>query len=158
MIVETFPVGLLQCNCTILGDEITRDAMVIDPGDDADLILAKLKAHRLSLKEIVCTHTHIDHVGAIFELQQKAGVPAAIHNYTSKAMRIRRLGQYLSQGRLKFLKCSPSTRLLVEQLRDFPCGAHDDGPDALEMAIRLAKETLFGMKTSDGLGSRLPVG
>jgi glyoxylase-like metal-dependent hydrolase (beta-lactamase superfamily II) len=53
--------------------------MVIDPGDDPDLILAKLKAHRLTLKEIVCTHTHIDHVGAIFELQRKAGVPASIH-------------------------------------------------------------------------------
>ena len=79
MIVETFPVGLLQCNCTIVGDEASREAMVIDPGDDPDLILAKLNAHRLTLKEIVCTHTHIDHVGAIFELQRQAGVPASIH-------------------------------------------------------------------------------
>lgn len=53
--------------------------MVIDPGDNPDLILAKLDAHRLTLKEIVCTHAHIDHVGAIFELQQKAGSPASIH-------------------------------------------------------------------------------
>ena len=80
MIIETFPVGLLQCNCTIIGDETSREAMVIDPGDDPDVILAKLNAHRLTLKEIVCTHTHIDHVGAIFELQQKAGSPASIHN------------------------------------------------------------------------------
>lgn len=79
MIVETFPVGLLQCNCTIVGDETTREAMVIDPGDDPDIILAKLDAYGLKLKEIVCTHTHIDHVGAIFELQQRAGVPASIH-------------------------------------------------------------------------------
>src|SRR5215510_251530 len=79
MIVDTFPVGLLQCNCTIVGDETTREAMVIDPGDDPDVILEKLSAHRLTLKEIVCTHTHIDHVGAIFELQQKAGTPASIH-------------------------------------------------------------------------------
>lgn len=79
MIVETFPVGLLQCNCTIVGDETSRDAMVIDPGDDPELILAKLKAHGLTLKEIVCTHTHLDHVGAIFDLQQKAGTPASIH-------------------------------------------------------------------------------
>ena len=74
MIVETFPVGLLQCNCTIVGDEISREAMVIDPGDDPDLILSKLKAQNLILKQIVCTHTHIDHVGAIFDLQQKAGI------------------------------------------------------------------------------------
>ena len=79
MIVDTFPVGLLQCNCTIVGDETTREAMVIDPGDDPDIILAKLDAHGLTLKQIVCTHTHIDHVGAIFELQQKAGTSASIH-------------------------------------------------------------------------------
>jgi hydroxyacylglutathione hydrolase len=79
VIVETFPVGFLQCNCTILGDETTREAIVIDPGDDPDLILGKLSVHKLTLKEIICTHTHIDHVGAIFELQQKAGTPASIH-------------------------------------------------------------------------------
>lgn len=79
MILETFPVGLLQCNCTIAGDETTGEAIVIDPGDDPDLILSKLNAHNLTLKEIICTHTHIDHVGAIFELQQKAGTPASIH-------------------------------------------------------------------------------
>jgi glyoxylase-like metal-dependent hydrolase (beta-lactamase superfamily II) len=79
VIVETFPVGLLQCNCTIVGDETSREALVIDPGDDPDLILEKLDAHKLVLKQIVCTHTHIDHVGAIFELQQRAGSPASIH-------------------------------------------------------------------------------
>src|SRR5688572_6580403 len=79
MIIETFPVGVLQCNCTILADETTREATVIDPGDDPALILGKLKHHGLTLKEIVCTHTHIDHVGAIFELQRQAGSPAAIH-------------------------------------------------------------------------------
>ena len=79
MIIETFPVGMLQCNCTILGDEQTREAMVVDPGDDPNVILARLHKHQLSLKQIVCTHTHIDHVGAIFELQEKSGTAAAIH-------------------------------------------------------------------------------
>ena len=79
MIIDTFPVGLLQCNCTILGDETTHEAMVIDPGDDSDVILAKLDTYGLKLKQIVCTHAHIDHVGAIFELQQKAETPASIH-------------------------------------------------------------------------------
>jgi hydroxyacylglutathione hydrolase len=79
VIVETFPVGMLQCNCTIVGDETTREAIVIDPGDDPDVIVERLNFHNLTLREIVCTHTHIDHVGAIFELQQKAGVRAAIH-------------------------------------------------------------------------------
>jgi glyoxylase-like metal-dependent hydrolase (beta-lactamase superfamily II) len=79
MIIETFPVGWLQCNCTILGDEETGEAIVIDPGDDPLEILARLERHRLKAKQIVCTHTHIDHVGAICELQEKAGTPASIH-------------------------------------------------------------------------------
>jgi hydroxyacylglutathione hydrolase len=79
MIIDTFPVGLLQCNCTILGDEETREAIVIDPGDDPQKILQRLKSHSLTLKQIVCTHTHIDHVGAISDLQQCLGTPVAIH-------------------------------------------------------------------------------
>ena len=79
MIIETLPVDMLQCNCTIVGDEQAREAIVIDPGDDPDAILARLRKHQLTLKQIVCTHTHIDHVGAIFELQEKSGTSAAIH-------------------------------------------------------------------------------
>jgi predicted phage terminase large subunit-like protein len=85
-------------------------------------------------------------------------VPAAIHNHASKLVRIRRLGPYLSQHRLRFLAGNESTKLLVDQLRDFPAGAHDDGPDALEMALRLADEVWHGRNTSDGLGDRLPIG
>jgi glyoxylase-like metal-dependent hydrolase (beta-lactamase superfamily II) len=79
MIIETFPVGWLQCNCTILGDETTREAMVIDPGDDPQEILERLEKLGLTAKQIVCTHTHIDHVGAIAELQERMQTPAAIH-------------------------------------------------------------------------------
>ena len=79
MIIETFPVGWLQCNCTILGDEQTREAIVIDPGDDPQEILTRLEKHGLTPKQILCTHTHIDHVGAIYELQERAGTPASIH-------------------------------------------------------------------------------
>jgi len=83
---------------------------------------------------------------------------AAIHNHAAKLMRIRRLGPYLSQRRLRFMARSPSTQLLVDQLRDFPAGAHDDGPDALEMAIRLAEDEWHGRNSDDGLGDRLNVG
>jgi len=79
MIIETFPVGWLQCNCTILGNEETGEAIVIDPGDDPMGVLARLGKHGLTAKQIVITHTHIDHVGAICELQEKAGTPASIH-------------------------------------------------------------------------------
>ncbi|QDT70483.1 Terminase-like family protein [Planctomycetes bacterium MalM25] len=66
--------------------------------------------------------------------------PCEIHNHTNKAVRIQRLGPYLSQRRLRFKRGSDSTALLVDQLREFPVGSHDDGPDALEMALRLAEE------------------
>jgi len=81
-----------------------------------------------------------------------------IHNSTNKQTRIRRLGGYLSQRRLRFLSKSPSTQLLVDQLRDFPLGSYDDGPDALEMAVRLARGLFGGGTWDDGLGERLVVG
>ncbi len=84
--------------------------------------------------------------------------PAAIENHTAKQVRIRRLGPYLSSRRLRLKAGSPGTRLLVEQLQEFPIGDHDDGPDALEMALRLAADVLYGRTMKDGLGSRLPVG
>jgi predicted phage terminase large subunit-like protein len=86
------------------------------------------------------------------------GRPLPLENRTNKLVRIRRLGPYLAGKRLRFKGDSPSTRLLVEQLKEFPAGDHDDGPDAAEMAIRLAADLLQGRRVNDGLGSRLPVG
>jgi predicted phage terminase large subunit-like protein len=84
--------------------------------------------------------------------------PTPIDNRTNKLVRIRRLGPYLSSRRLRFKSDSPGTRLLVEQMQEFPAGDHDDGPDALEMAIRLAAQAIYGRNAGDGLGNRLPVG
>lgn len=87
-------------------------------------------------------------------------VPWSIENRVKKQTRIRRLGPYLSNRRIKFKSGSPGTRLLVEQLKEFPLADHDDGPDALEMAIRLAAEW-FDRRGhghhGDGLGNRLPL-
>lgn len=79
MILETFPVGLLQCNCTLLGDEATGEAMVIDPGDNIPYILERLAAHKLTLKQIVVTHAHIDHVGGALRLKQATGAPVLLN-------------------------------------------------------------------------------
>jgi predicted phage terminase large subunit-like protein len=87
-----------------------------------------------------------------------AARPMPIENHTSKQVRIRRLGPYLSSNRIRFKADSPGTKLLVEQLQEFPIADHDDGPDALEMALRLAVEIINGRAIHDGLGSRLPVG
>lgn len=79
MVLETFPVGLLQCNCTLLGDEATGEAMVIDPGDNVAHILKRLAAHKLTLKQIVVTHAHIDHVGGALRLKRATGAPILLN-------------------------------------------------------------------------------
>lgn len=81
--------------------------------------------------------------------------PWPIDNRVNKLVRVRRLGPLLASGRLRFKNHSPGTRLLVEQLKEFPIGDHDDGPDALEMAVRLAADWLHQPATADGLGNRL---
>jgi glyoxylase-like metal-dependent hydrolase (beta-lactamase superfamily II) len=75
VIRETFPVGLLQCNCTILGDEQTREAIVVDPGYEVPRILAALAKHQLTVRQIVVTHAHIDHIASALELKRLTGAP-----------------------------------------------------------------------------------
>src|SRR5579883_3288779 len=79
MILEIFPVGPLQCNCTILGDEAAREAMVIDPGDNIPEILTRLAKHGLRLRQIVVTHAHIDHVGGALHLKKATGAPILLN-------------------------------------------------------------------------------
>jgi glyoxylase-like metal-dependent hydrolase (beta-lactamase superfamily II) len=75
MIHEILPVGMLQCNCSIFGDEQTREAIVVDPGDDIAQILEILARHALRVKAIVITHAHIDHIGGAAKLKQSTGAP-----------------------------------------------------------------------------------
>ena len=75
MIHKIFPVGPLQCNCSVVGDEQTHEAMVIDPGDQVDEILEILREEKLTLKQIVITHAHIDHVGGAMKLKAATGAP-----------------------------------------------------------------------------------
>lgn len=79
MIVETFPVGLLQCNCIILADPVTKEAIVVDPGDDFEKVRAALARHDLTCKAILNTHTHIDHVGANEPLKDATGARLMLH-------------------------------------------------------------------------------
>ncbi len=75
MILETFPVGPLQCNCTLLGDEATTEAIVIDPGDEVSRIHNRLVSLGLKLRQILITHAHIDHVGGALRLKRLTGAP-----------------------------------------------------------------------------------
>lgn len=75
MIHEILPVGLLQCNCSILGDETSKEAIVVDPGDDIPSIVAVLERHGLTVKQIVITHAHIDHIAGAQKLKRLTGAP-----------------------------------------------------------------------------------
>jgi hydroxyacylglutathione hydrolase len=81
MILETFPVGPLRCNCTILGDEVTQEAVVVDPGDNIPEILSRLQKHGLTLRQIVITHAHIDHVGGALLLKKATGAPVFLNQH-----------------------------------------------------------------------------
>jgi len=79
MIHEILPVGWLQCNCSILGDETTGEAMVIDPGDDIEAILEIVARHRLKVKAIIITHAHIDHIGGAKKMKAATGAPVYLN-------------------------------------------------------------------------------
>jgi hydroxyacylglutathione hydrolase len=80
MIHEIFPVGPLQCNCSVIGDETSHEAIVIDPGDDIDRVLLTLHTHGLTLKQILITHGHIDHVGGAMRLKHATGAPILMNS------------------------------------------------------------------------------
>jgi glyoxylase-like metal-dependent hydrolase (beta-lactamase superfamily II) len=97
MIVETFPVGALGCNCTIIGDEASGEAIVIDGGDEAAEIARRLGAHNLRPRYLVHTHAHIDHIGALGPLRERVGGDGLLHHadlplYGSLAEQARYLG------------------------------------------------------------------
>ena len=79
MIHEILPVGPLRCNCSIIGDETTREAMVIDPGDDIEDVLGLIRKHNLQVKQIIITHAHIDHVGGAMKLRAATGAPILLN-------------------------------------------------------------------------------
>ncbi|MGE5645181.1 MAG: MBL fold metallo-hydrolase [Acidobacteriota bacterium] len=75
MIHEILPVGALACNCSILGDEETREGIVIDPGDDIEEIERLIAKHGLKITAIVVTHAHIDHIGGAARMKAATGAP-----------------------------------------------------------------------------------
>ena len=79
LIHEVIPVGMLQCNCSILGDPVTHEAIVVDPGDEVARIEKSLRKHGLKVRAIISTHTHIDHVGGLAGLHLATGAPVLIH-------------------------------------------------------------------------------
>ncbi len=79
MIHEILPVGPLQCNCSVIGDESTREGLVIDPGDNIEDVVSIVRKHNLQIKQIVITHAHIDHVGGAMKLRAATGAPILLN-------------------------------------------------------------------------------
>lgn len=80
MIHAIVPVGVFfQQNCAILADEDTREAFIVDPGDEAGRILAEVERLQVQVKGILITHAHLDHVGALAEVKEALGVEAWMH-------------------------------------------------------------------------------
>ncbi len=79
MIIERLEVGPFSTNCYIVGAEVGGEGMIIDPGDKAGRILKKAEEHRLDIKQIVLTHGHIDHTGALKKVAEKTGAGVAVH-------------------------------------------------------------------------------
>jgi len=79
MIHQIIPVGMLACNCSIVGDESTREAVVIDPGDDVERVREILRRHNLRATHIIATHAHIDHVAGMEKLKRATGASVSMH-------------------------------------------------------------------------------
>jgi len=79
MIVESFPVAPLQCNCTLIGDEQSGECIVIDPGADAERVFARANELNLRVRQILLTHGHIDHVFHVATLRQLTNAPVLMH-------------------------------------------------------------------------------
>jgi glyoxylase-like metal-dependent hydrolase (beta-lactamase superfamily II) len=121
MIFDLFPVGLFQCNCIILGCEETKVAVVIDPGEDATLILQRLAKWELKTIYLLHTHAHIDHIGATDAVRMQTGAASALHEDDMF------LCQNLSlQASLFDLICppTPTIDLFVKQGDIFSFGKH----------------------------------
>lgn len=86
MIVKTIPAGMLSANCYLIYNEVTKDALVLDPGGDEDIIINNIEKLKLNLKAILLTHGHMDHVGALKAIVDKYMVMTYINKQDIELM------------------------------------------------------------------------
>ena len=97
LLVEVFPAGPLQCNCSIVGCTETKEAIVVDPGGDVDKIIARLDKHGFKVKYLVHTHAHFDHILGTRGMHEKTGAEICLHKedqelYANLGMQCERFG------------------------------------------------------------------
>ena len=98
MILERLVVGPFASNCYIVGSEITHEGMIIDPGDEANQILNKVKDLQLDIKMILLTHGHIDHIGAVKEINEATGAEICVHVDDAQSLKGWRMGSILGSS------------------------------------------------------------
>ncbi len=128
MIHEILPVGMLQCNCSILGDETSHEAIVVDPGDDIPRIMALLQRHHLTVKQILITHAHIDHIAGAARLKQLTGAPILYNPRDLPLVKI--MDMQAGWLGMPTPEVHPPDDTL-EEGRVIAIGAFDNGPPAL---------------------------
>ncbi len=111
MILKNLVVGPLASNCYIVGSESNKEGMIIDPGDEAEVILRNVKDLGLEIRSIVLTHGHIDHIGALKEVKEATGAEVAIHTDEAKSLREQPLSKLLG---LSYPTPPPPDRLLKD--------------------------------------------
>lgn len=89
MSILTLPLGPIQTNCFILGDDTTKDAVVFDPGDEGDKVLKLLQKQGWTLRAVVLTHAHFDHIGGVAEIVAATNVPVALHRLELPLLKLR---------------------------------------------------------------------
>ena len=144
VIKETFPVGPLQCNCTIIGNPVTKKAIVVDPGGNPELIMAKLEAHGLQAIALVHTHAHLDHFLASGEIKKQTG--AAIHLHEEDKFLWDGLEDQCRRFGIPYSPV-PDPDFWIKDDEELPCGEgvalHTPGHTPGSMCFHFEKEKLL---------------
>jgi hydroxyacylglutathione hydrolase len=111
MIVRKLEVGPMATNCFIVGSESTKEGLIIDPADEASVILENVNDLGLDVKYVVLTHGHLDHIGALKEVGEKTGAEVAVHSADAYLLQDHTLGQMFG---LFYPIPSPADRLLED--------------------------------------------
>jgi glyoxylase-like metal-dependent hydrolase (beta-lactamase superfamily II) len=156
MIIETFPAGILGCNCSVLGDEVSKEGIIVDPGGSVDKILSIVGKHQLKIKTILHTHAHYDHILGTKEVKEKTQGEICLHEadtflYNNLNMQLQMMGADFLGETLPvdhFVSDGDQFKFGENTLKVFHTPGHTPGSicfycDHKEKPTLLAGDTLF---------------